>query len=148
MKYSEATTGRIFVLRLENGEILHEAVERFARDKEIKAAFLIAVGGADDGSQLVVGPREADARPVKPLYHLLEGVHEAAAVGTIFPDEEGSPILHTHLACGRGEGTVTGCGREGVKVWEVLEVVVVELLGTKAVRRPDPSTGFKLLDPA
>ena len=148
MKFSEATPGRIFVLRLENGEILHETVERFAREREIKAAFLIAVGGADDGSRLVVGPQEGDARPAKPLYHLLDGVHEAAGIGTIFPDEEGIPILHMHLACGRGDQTVTGCGREGVEVWEVLEVVVVELLGTNSVRRPDPSTGFKLLDPA
>lgn len=30
MKYSEARPGRIFVLRLEDGEIVHEVIERFA----------------------------------------------------------------------------------------------------------------------
>jgi predicted DNA-binding protein with PD1-like motif len=33
MKYSEAKPGRIFVLRLEDGDILHESVETFAREQ-------------------------------------------------------------------------------------------------------------------
>jgi len=31
MKYSEAKQGHIFVIRLEDGDIIHEAVENFAR---------------------------------------------------------------------------------------------------------------------
>jgi predicted DNA-binding protein with PD1-like motif len=30
MKYSEAKPGRIFVIRLEDGEIVHEVIEAFA----------------------------------------------------------------------------------------------------------------------
>ena len=40
MKYSSAQPGRIFILRLENGEIVHEEIERFAREQSIKAAAL------------------------------------------------------------------------------------------------------------
>ncbi len=148
MKYSEAAPGRVFVLRLENGEVLHETIEDFARRLGVRSACLFAVGGADEGSRLVVGPEDPAARPVPPLHHLLRGVHEAAGVGTLFPDGDGNPLLHMHLACGRGEKTVTGCGREGLRVWEVLEVVMVELTGDRSVRRHDPATGFKLLDPA
>ena len=32
MKFSSAQPGRVFVLRLEDGEIVHECLERFAAD--------------------------------------------------------------------------------------------------------------------
>ena len=35
MQYCEAKQGRVFVLRLEHGETVHEEVERFARQKDI-----------------------------------------------------------------------------------------------------------------
>ena len=40
MRYSTARMGRIFVIRLEDGEILHETIERFAAEQEIRAAAL------------------------------------------------------------------------------------------------------------
>ncbi len=147
MKYSEATMGRVFVIRLTEGEILHDTIEKFARERGIKAAAVLAVGGAAGGSRLIVGPKDGDARPVNPLERALSGVHEIAGVGTIFPDEAGSPILHMHAACGRQSSTVTGCVRAGVETWQILEVILIELSGSSAVRRLDPPTGFKLLDP-
>ncbi len=56
MKYSQAKIGRIYVIRLEDGDIIHEEIEKFAREKSIKAAALIIIGGADEGSKLIVGP--------------------------------------------------------------------------------------------
>ena len=121
MKYSEAKQGRIFVIRLEDGDIVHDEIERFAREKSIRAAGLIIVGGADHGSKFVVGPEEGRATPVVPMEHVLDEVHEIAGVGTLFPDEEGNPLLHMHMACGRKSSTITGCIREGVRVWHVME---------------------------
>ena len=37
MKYSQAKQGRIFVIRLEDGDIIHQEIEKFAREKSIKA---------------------------------------------------------------------------------------------------------------
>lgn len=147
MKYSEAQLGRIFVIRLENGETVHEEIEKFAREHSITAATLVAVGGADAGSRLIVGPRDGKARPVNPLEHILEDVHEIAGTGTLFPDEEGHPILHMHMACGREESTVTGCIRNGVKVWHILEIILFELTGNTGRRVLEKETGFKLLSP-
>jgi predicted DNA-binding protein with PD1-like motif len=147
MKYEESKTGRVFILRLEDGEIVHEVIEAFAREHEIRAAALIILGGADDGSILVVGPEEDRILPVTPMTHILANAHEAAGTGTLFPDEEGTPILHMHLACGRREETITGCIRTGVKVWRVMEAILFELLDTGAIRRPEPPTNFKLLQP-
>ncbi|MGD0806144.1 MAG: PPC domain-containing DNA-binding protein [Anaerolineales bacterium] len=147
MKFGFANPGRIFILRLEDGEILHETVEAFARDQGIRAAALIVLGGADEGSKLVVGPAEARSSPVVPMEHILAGTCESTGVGTIFPGAEGKPVLHMHIACGRKDSTVTGCVRRGVKVWQVMELILWELTGTDAKRVMDSNTGFELLQP-
>lgn len=147
MKYSQAKQGRVFVIRLEDGDILHEEIEKFAVGQGISAAALIAVGGADRGSALVVGPAEGRVKPVVPMEYILNDVHEVAGVGTLFPDDTGKPVLHMHGAFGRKETTVTGCVRAGVRVWHVLEVILFELTDTGASRQPDEATGFKLLQP-
>ncbi|MBW2192634.1 MAG: DNA-binding protein [Deltaproteobacteria bacterium] len=147
MKYSEAKPGRIFVIRLEDGDVVHEEIEKFAREKSITAAALIAVGGADKESAFVVGPEHGRTRPVVPLSHILDNVHEIAGTGTLFPDDEGNPMLHMHMACGRETSTITGCIRTGVKVWQVMEIILFELVDTTGIRRLDAVTGFKLLEP-
>jgi predicted DNA-binding protein with PD1-like motif len=132
---------------LEDGEVLHEVVERFARDRKIEAAALIAVGAADKDSALVVGPAKRNQRPVNPMVRLLEDAGEIAGVGTLFPNEKGEPILHMHAAVGREGKTTTGCVRKGVRIWQVLEVVVFELRNVDAVRKLNPELGFELLEP-
>jgi predicted DNA-binding protein with PD1-like motif len=147
MKYSQARQGRVFVIRLEHGEVVHEVIERFASEHNIKAAALIILGGADKGSLLVVGPEEGSAVPIRPLEHTLDSVHEIFGTGTLFPDESGAPILHMHTACGRLSCTVTGCIRTGVKVWQVAEVILYELCETSARRKCEAESGFTLLSP-
>ncbi len=147
MKYSQAKQGRIFVIRLEDGEIVHEVIEGFAREHSIKAAAMIALGGADKDSKLVVGPEHGRVNPVQPMEHILDNVHEITGTGTIFPDESNRPVLHMHLACGRNDSTTTGCVRTGVRVWHIMEIVLFELLDTTAIRALDSQTGFSLLNP-
>jgi len=147
MRYSEAKAGRVFVVRLEDGDIIHESLERFAKDNAIIRAQVIALGALDEGSKLVVGPEDGRASPVVPMKLCLDQPREITGVGTIFPDERGEPILHMHIATGRGDGTVTGCVRAGVLVWKVVEVVVTEILENDSTRIMDPMTGFELLDP-
>lgn len=147
MQYSEAKQGRIFVIRLEDRETVHEEIERFAREQSITAAAMIIIGGADEGSKLVVGPERGRAQPVNPMEHILDNVHEIAGTGTLFPDEEGNPVVHMHMACGRNAETVTGCIRNGVQVWHVMEVIIFELIDTTAKRVFEPDTGFALLHP-
>ena len=147
MKFCRADPGRIFVMRLENGEIVHETIEQFAREQGIVAAAVTVLGGATSGSRLVVGPADGDQRPVQPLFETLDGVHEVTGTGTLFPDEAGNPVLHLHMACGRNGRATVGCIRSGVKVWQVMEVIIRELTHTTARRRPDPQTGFEFLQP-
>lgn len=147
MKYSEAKQGRIFVIRLEDGDVIHEEIEKFANEKGIKAAGLIFLGGADKGSKLVVGPDNGRTTSILPMEHILDNVYEASGTGTLFPNEDGKPELHAHIACGREKSTITGCVRKGVKVWHIMEVILFELADSTGIRKLEPELGFKLLKP-
>jgi len=147
MKYSQAKLGRVFVVRLEDGDVVHEEIEKLAREQSIKAGALIMVGGADVGSKLVVGPEQGRVQPVVPMEYILNNVYEMTGTGTLFTDDVGNPVLHLHMACGRNTSTITGCIRTGVRVWQVMEAVLFELVDSPAMRVFDSETGFKLLKP-
>lgn len=144
MQYSEGRLGRIFTLRLEDGERLPDVLEAFARDQAIQAGLVFYLGGAQHGSRVVVGPEEA-RETIVPLIHVLHGIQEVLAVGTIFPNEAGEPVMHLHAASGREGGATVGCTRAGVDVWLVGEVVILEILGTTGRRLKDQESGFELL---
>jgi predicted DNA-binding protein with PD1-like motif len=79
------------------------------------------------------------------MVNVLCGAHEAAAVGTIFPDETGEPVLHMHAAFGRGDEAKAGCIRAGIVTWHILEIILIELTNVSLARLPDDVTGFRLL---
>lgn len=145
MQFSEARIGRVFVMRLEEGERLPEVIEAFAQEHQVESGMVIMLGGVGDGSRMVVGPERESGRGVIPLVHVLAGIQEILAVGTLFPDESGSPMLHMHGATGREGGAAVGCTRAGMQVWLVGEVILLEIMGSGGVRRKDPRTGFQLL---
>ena len=147
MKYTEARLGRVLVVRLEDGDVVHESIEEAARRAGIERAAVILLGGADKGSRLVVGPEDGRAAPVVPLERVLHDVHEAAGVGTIFPDDAGRPVLHLHAAFGRDDKVLAGCIRRGVTTWVVGEAIVIELVGNAARRVRDAELGFEVLEP-
>ncbi len=146
MRYAEAELGRVLVVRLEDGDVVHEAIERAAREAGIVRAAVMLLGGADAGSRVVVGPQDGRAAEIVPLEWVLSDVHEVAGVGTVFPDDAGKPVLHLHAAFGRDAQVTAGCVRLGVATWVIGEAVLFELRGTRAARRRDPATGLELLD--
>jgi predicted DNA-binding protein with PD1-like motif len=146
MKSTEAKMGRVFILRLHDGDRLPDVLESFAAEKNVSTALCFFLGGAKENSRVVVGPKNGSAVPPEPMVTLLEGVHEACGVGTIFADEDGKPKLHMHSSFGRSENTVTGCVRMGVDVWRIGEVVMLELACDKACRAKNKETGFEFLE--
>jgi predicted DNA-binding protein with PD1-like motif len=146
MQFTEAKLGRIFVLRLHDGDHLPDVLESFAAQNKISQALCFFIGGAKEDSRVVVGPKNGEAVPPEPIVTRLRGVHEACGVGTILADTEGKPKLHMHASFGRGDATITGCVRMGVDVWRIGEVVVFELTGAAAKRATDKETGFEFLE--
>ena len=145
MKASEGKIGRIFIIRLEDGDVVPTCIEQFARDKGIATGHVILVGGIREG-EVVVGPHRSEERPPEPMLLPIDGAHEVCGVGVLAPDEEGNPVLHIHAALGRSGGTMTGCLRMGVKTWIVGEAIIYEILDTTAIRIKDKESGFMLLN--
>jgi predicted DNA-binding protein with PD1-like motif len=146
MKATEGKIGRVFVTRLEDGDVIPECIERFARDKGVTMGHVILVGGIG-GGQIVVGPRRSEQMPPEPMLLPVDGVHEIAGVGVLAPGEDGKPVLHIHASLGRSGQTMTGCLRPGVMTWIVAEAILYEIVGAKAMRVKDNKTGFSLLEP-
>ncbi len=147
MKSSEGKLGRVFVIRLEDGDAVPGSIERFAEEKRISVGQVILIGGIGDG-EVVVGPRRSNEMPPEPMLLPVDGVHEVVGVGIIAPDKKGKPKLHIHASLGRSGQTTTGCLRPGVTTWLVGEVIIIEILGTDAVRLPDKKASFDLLQVA
>ena len=146
MKSCEGKIGRVFVIRLEDGDVIPECIERFAEQNHVSMGHVILVGGIGDG-QIVVGPRHSEQMPPEPMLLPINGAHEVAGVGVIAPGEDGKPVLHIHAALGRSGQTMTGCLRPGVMTWVVGEVILYEIVSAKAIRVKDDKTGFSLLEP-
>jgi len=145
MKASEGRIGRVFVVRLEDGDMVPDCIERFAAEKSIKVGHVILIGGIGSG-EVVVGPRNSDEKPPEPMLLPVDGAHEVVGVGIIAPDKEGKPVLHIHAALGRSGQTMTGCLRPGVKTWLIGEAIIYEILGAKVSRLPDKASGFDLME--
>lgn len=139
--------GRVFTLRLEDGDVLPDCLEKFALEHGIKRGFCIYLGGIDDASRVVVGPEDGKTMPPEPMEFRLSGVHEVVGSGTIFPDPGGKPKLHSHASLGREEKSVTACIRPGITAWKTVEIILIELCGDCGIRIPDKETGFMLLEP-
>jgi predicted DNA-binding protein with PD1-like motif len=147
MRSSEGRVGRVFVIRLDDGDVVPDCIERFAAARAVSTGYALLVGGAGRG-EVVVGPRDSAAMPPDPMALPLDGAHEVSGVGVLAPGADGKPVLHMHAALGRAGRTMTGCLRKGVKTWLVGEAVLVEITGAAVRRVKDEKSGFALLVPA
>lgn len=146
MKTAEGQLGRVFLIRLEDGDVIPGSIERFAADNGVSVGFALFVGSADKG-KLVAGSENPSARPLNPLLASIEGLHEGSAVGVLAPAEDGKPVLAMHGSFGRAEKSMTGGFRAGVSTWMTGEVVLYEVLGTHARRVFDKDQGLAFLVP-
>ena len=142
MEYVAGRIGRVFVVRLRDGDEIYPCLEGLAGKEGIQSAVVLCIGGVRSG-KMVTGPKEALGK-IEPMFSEFNDARELAGVGTIFWDG-GKPSLHLHAAVGRGEETLVGCPRGGAVVFLIQEAVMIELLGIEAKRLEDPESGLKLL---
>ncbi|HOS44356.1 MAG TPA: DUF296 domain-containing protein [Armatimonadota bacterium] len=142
MHYTQGTTGRVFVARLQEGESVYRAVEEIAAREGVASAVVYAIGGMRRG-RVVTGPEEPTG-PIVPHVEAFDDARELVGIGTLF-SQDGRPALHFHAGLGRGDTALVGCPREGMAVFLVLEVVILELCGVAAARRLDADSGLHLL---
>ena len=82
MKSSEGHIGRVFVIRLEDGDVLPSCLELFAIEKGIKVGHIILIGGIG-GGEIVVGPHKSDEMPPQPMLLPIDGSHEMKGLGQV-----------------------------------------------------------------
>lgn len=142
MEYTEGRFGRVFVLRLEDGEPIYDSILQVATREGVMSAAVYAVGGIRSGT-VVTGPEDPNGRVV-PITRSFDDARELVGFGTIFP-LDGKPSLHMHAGIGNQDQVMVGCPRIAANVYLVLEVIIVELLGIKASREFDPKFAVHVL---
>ncbi len=145
MKASEGKIGRVFMMRLEHGDIVPDCIEHFAEQNGVSSGYVLLIGGIG-GGEIVSGPRRSDEMPPDPLLLPVDGAHEVLGGGILAPGEDGKPTLHLHAALGRAGKTMTGCLRPGVSTWLVGEAILYEITGVGMLRVKDKKSGFIFLD--
>ncbi|MDD1694345.1 MAG: DUF296 domain-containing protein [Methanoregula sp.] len=141
MQYTEGQLGRVFVVRIDDGEDMLVSLRTFISDKAIQAGSVIFLGALMDG-RMVTGPEEPVIPPV-PHFVMFEGGWEVFGVGTIYPGE-GGPHLHYHASVGRAGHALTGCLREKAVTYLIVEAVIYEITGLSARREFDEKTQLHL----
>jgi predicted DNA-binding protein with PD1-like motif len=142
MKYRVGGLGRCIVARFENGDPILDNLVEIARKEDIRAAIVYLIGGITNAT-IVVGP-DKEELPPNPVWRTLTESHEAAAIGTIFW-EGNQPKIHVHGSYGKRDMVTVGCLRDQANTFLVLEAVIVEITGVKAVRELDPQSNLVLL---
>ncbi|MCJ7443377.1 MAG: DUF296 domain-containing protein [Methanotrichaceae archaeon] len=142
MQYSEGNIGRVFVLRIDDGEDLIKSILEFVQMKNLKSGLGLFIGALRDG-KAVTGP-ELPVIPPDQHFETYESAWEVFGMVTVYPSPEG-PKLHIHSSMGRGREALVGCLREKASVYLVIEVALFEFVGLNAVREFDKKSGFYLL---
>ena len=141
MQYTEGQIGRIFVVRIDDGEDMLTTLHQFVQDKGVVAGSVIFLGALREG-KMATGPEEPVIPPV-PHFVFFEGGWEVFGVGTIYPCE-GGPDIHVHSSVGRAGHALTGCLRETAVTYLIVEAVIYEITGLSARREFDPKTQVSL----
>jgi uncharacterized protein len=142
MQYSEGKLGRVFVLRMDDGEDLPSSLQKFVQEKEIDSCMALFMGALRDG-MAVTGP-EAPIIPPVPHFESFEGGWEIFGMATIYASSDGQK-LHIHSAIGKGRQSLTGCIRERAHIYLIVEAVLFEISGLNACREMDARTALYLL---
>jgi hypothetical protein len=134
MQYTEGRLGRVFVVRIDDGEDMLLSLRQFIIDKNIQAGSIHFLGALMNG-RMVTGPEEPVIPPV-PHFVMFEGGWEIFGVGTIYPGE-GGPHIHYHASVGRSGHALTGCLREKAITYLIVEAVIMEFTGLSARKEFD-----------
>jgi predicted DNA-binding protein with PD1-like motif len=125
---------RVFVFRLRPGQDLRQAIEGFAKRRNIRAGFMItAVGSLRQANIRLADQTEATS---------FAGKFEIVSlVGTL-----GQDGVHLHLSIADSAGkTVGGHLVAGCLVYTTAEIVIGDAQGLNFSREPDEQTGYKEL---
>ena len=130
---------RSFALVFDTGEEPVGLLQRFAAEKNIRAARFTAIGAF---SEAVVGYFDWEKKDYLRI-PIREQVEVLALVGDVAL-AEGKPKIHAHVVLGKRDATAHGGHLLEARVRPTLEVVLIESPATLS-RQHDPQTGLALI---
>jgi len=139
MEYQTGSTGRVFYVRFDDGDDMLEGLGRIIKNEDIQCAWLQIFGGLRSAG-VVSGPRKPVVPP-DPVWQDVGDTREILGTGSVFWDN-GKPLVHLHAALGRHGDTLTGCVRKNTRVYLVVEVMIMELVGLDVTRPWFAQGGF------
>ena len=149
MKTAFARTGRRMLVALEPGDEVLGSLAEACRAAEIDQAVISTFSGAFRSARIIAADHPA-ADPELPLPEVTEiGYSEGIGSGTILRDEDGTHIVHLHIAFGdKDRSGVAAAGHLlSAETHYVIEVVIDEILDPPLRRAPHPgASGLHILD--
>ena len=126
MEYTQGKPGRVFVVRLHDGESIYNEVYNICIRESIRYATVMAMGG------------------IRGVEEQTNECHELVGMGTVVPDQN-KPILHFHAGIGKNKDAFIGNPKDTVEVHMLMEVIITELIGIDAIRSYDKTLDSKVL---
>lgn len=139
MEYQAGLVGRVFYLRLDDGDDMHRCIRELVVREEVRCAWFQMFGGLRSAG-VVTGPKEP-VMPPEPVWASITDAREVLGVGSVFRDGD-TPLIHLHAAMGHHGETLTGCVRRDSTVYLVIEVLLVEVAGMEITRPWSAERGF------
>lgn len=90
MQYSEGRLGRVFVIRLEDGEDLIRSIQQFVEELDVTTGLIHFLGALKEG-RLIAGPKEPTIPPGPPFVEELGGPGRPSASHQSILGTRGSP---------------------------------------------------------
>jgi predicted DNA-binding protein with PD1-like motif len=143
MRYTEGSTGRIFLIKFEHGDDLLAKVKELAVKEDVKLATITFIGALSKGD-IVAGPDKLEL-PAVPTWISFADGREVLGSGTIIKEKD-EVHTHIHSTLGRGKEVLTGCLRKDCQVFVTVEAVVTEIKGINVSRLKDKDTGCNVLE--
>ena len=142
MQYTKGQIKRIILVRFDDGDVLLDEVKKLAKKERISAGCMVLIGALRKG-HIVTGPKKPKIPPM-PHWEKFKDAWEVAGIGTIFKGKKEYEV-HIHGALGKGKGSLTGCIRKDSSVFLLIEAVIFEFKGIKAIKDLNPETGLNLV---
>lgn len=143
----------VLVARLNPGESLVDEIEKFVREKNVRAGVILSVVGTT--RQLVLrNPKPGTTLPLTDeteqstqteTYIVDRPLEIVTAEGNIF-EKDGQIGVHMHICCSQDGGRMYGGHLFRATLWSQAEVVIGKLKGPTLDRKFDKATGLYQLN--
>jgi predicted DNA-binding protein with PD1-like motif len=131
---------RTYALVFDKGDEVMSSLTAFAREHELNAAHLTAIGAFSDVTLGYFEPDRKDYRRIP----ISEQVEVLSLVGDV-ARKDNQPEVHAHVVVGKSDGSAHGGHLLEAHVWPTLEVVLTES-AAHLRKRVDEETGLALID--